>query len=399
MKQLYIPLFIGLLLVACDIKDNSVSPNYNFTHVYVDEDASNAYYPVDAMEASDGSIIILSALTNTLNTNYPTIQIIKTSASGQLIWQTNVDPAFVSPVPSLMQIGNTIQFICMDDNSFKTKLMNINLSTGMVNEIGENEKTYPLAAHYAETSNSIVVLSYDGLGTNTIISGYTPAMGLTFRESTPTNKDFSYDIFQHLKKQGNPFPFFINSFENSGSTYYSVNAFSNYTLSLLFVNHSSGTISGRVNGYQELGGIAASINKSNDLFAVAESHFNTGEISINTEASIDINGTQNVTQLNALGFPELTSDSNVKIIKETINEKEFLIYAATTKTNQLALYFFDALSNELLHTEYLGHTNPVEISSFFKANDDGLVITGKTWVAGRYQRVILFKVATDKIKL
>ncbi len=402
MKRVIQPIifiFLITICISCDIKNSDVSPDYNFVKVYNDANVTTAYYPIDAIETSNGDIIILSATTETSNTNYPTIHLMKTDNYGNVIWERAVDASYVSPVGSLMQVGSEIRFICMDDISFRVKILAINESSGIVTEVGETTDNYPLASHYSSTTNTTVILSYNGIGRNTVISAYDETMGLIFKQSSPTNKDFSYDIFQHLKKQRNPFPFFINSFLSNNSTIYCVNAFSNYTLSLLFINHNSGNINGRVNGYQELGGIGASINKDEGLFAIAESRFNVGEISLGPEISININGIQNVTQLDATGYPELSSESMVKIIKDEFNGKELVVYASTTKSNQLALFFFDADTNELVHTKYLGHTHPVEISSFLKANDGGLIIVGKTWISGRFQRIILYKVAEDELKL
>ncbi|MGQ1786571.1 MULTISPECIES: hypothetical protein [unclassified Saccharicrinis] len=390
-------LVLTLFLCSCDIRNSNVEPEYNFVKVYDDEDVTKSYFPVGAIETDDGSIIILSAVNDSQSTNYPTIHVMKTDKSGNPEWETNVDPAYVSPVTGLLSFGGEIRFVCMDDNSFIAQVMEINTVTGDVTEVGDMPDSYPLAAHYSPETNTLVIASYDGIGYNTMITGYDASLNLSFELISPTNKDFSYDIFQHLKKQRAPFPFFIHSFENNGITYYGVNAFSNYTLSLLFVNHSSKTISGRVNGYQEQGGIGATVNKADGVFAIAKSKFNIGDIAFATEAAIDVNGIQNVTQLEDIAYPELSTKSNVKIVKEELNGKEMLVYAATTNSNQLALYFFDAETNELKLTEYLGHTNPVEISSFFKANDGGLIIAGKTMVAGRYERIILYKVATDEM--
>lgn len=397
MKRL-IPIYLLLAcMFSCDIKNNDISPDYNFVKVYDDVDISKSYYPVDAIETTDNGIIVLSAITDDLKTNYPTIHLLKTDSKGQVVWQTDVDPNYVSPVASLMYINNQIRFVCMDDNSFRTKVMSIDENTGSLTEVSESSESYPLAAHYSDETNSMVVLSYDGIGTNTVISVFDDAGNLRYSISTPTNKDFSYDIFQHLKKQGTSFPFYVNSFTNNNTKYYSVNAFSNYTLSLLFINNSSQNISGRINGYQELGGISSSIQKADNLFSIAESKFDIGEISLGIETAIDVNQIQNITELETTRFSELSTSSAVRIIKDEFNGKEMIVYCTTTKSNQIVLYFFDPETNKLIHTKYLGHTNPVEISSLFKANDDGIIITGKTWIAGRFQRVIIYKVATDSI--
>ncbi|MCU4174897.1 hypothetical protein [Carboxylicivirga sp. N1Y90] len=396
-KQFILSLSL-ILLVACNSSETDVAPDYNFMKVYDNADIEINYYPVDALETKDGSIVVLSALNDIQNTNFPTIHIMKTSASGKVIWETPIAPSYVSPVPNLMLANDQVRFVCMDDTSFDTKIIGINLNNGDITELGSLDESYPLAAHYNSDNQTTVILSYDAIGTSSIITGLNASFTQLFRASTATNKDFSYDIFRHLKKQRTPFPFFINSFDHSG-VYYAVNGFSNYTLSLMMVNQSSGQITGRVNGFQELGGISAAIHKVNDQFAIASSKFNVGNVAIGADVNIDVNSTQNIAQLTTVGLAELKAEAPVKVLKTNFSNQEMIIYAATTKTNQVALYFFNAESNSLIKTHYLGHTNPMEISAFFKTKDKGLAVVGKAWVAGRYQRIIIHKLAYEQLEL
>ena len=401
MKKIAYSLFILLVAVSCDVKKSNVSPDYNFVKVFDNTDLTVSYYPVDAMETADGGFIVLSALDATQNTNFPAVHVLKTDQNGNMAWEATADAGYVSPVPGLMNTGNSIQFFCMDDNSFKAKLMTINDngSTGTISEAGGTNDSYPLAAYYSNSANRIVLLSYDGIGMNTVISSYDKNLSGSFRISTSTNKDFSYEIFQHLKKQHTPFPFFIRDFVSNGNTFYAVNALSNYTLSLLFVDQSTGSITGRLNGYQESGGISAVHYLGGDTFAIAASQFNTGNVFIGPDISIDDHATQNVSDLQPLAFPELKADAPVKMLEDKFNDKAMIVYAATTKTDQIALYFYDKTTFELQKTKYLGHTNPVELAALFRTSDGGLAVAGKTWVAGRYQRIILYKLALEELGL
>ncbi len=397
MKPIIFSLALVLICISCDISNSDVSPEYEFVKIFDDPDITSSYYPVDALETSDNGILILSAISNDNMSNYPGIHLIKTSSSGQIIWSKSLETSYVSPMPNILKVGNELRLVCMDDLSFRTKLLSIDHISGEVNEISELSNTYPLAAHYNESSKTTLILSYDGIGLNTVMSGYDDSNNEIFTQRTATNKDFSYEIFQHLKKQRDPFPFFIQSFDVNNISYYAVNAFSNYTLSLLFLEQSSGNISGRVNGYQELGGMGASLHKEEGHFAIVKSEFNTNSIAINPDVEIDVNSTQNISQLNAIDFPELSTSSNFRIIYDDYKGKSIIAYACTTKNNQMAIYFFNAETNELIHTKYLGHTNPVEISSFFKTDDEAFVIVGKTWVDGRFQRIISYKIRPEEL--
>lgn len=222
MKTIISIALLVLVTTACDIKDSDINPDYHFVKVYDDKDVSRSYYPVDAIESTNGSILILSAINDSQYTSYPTIHVMKTDKNGNMVWETNVDPTYISPVSELMNIDGKIRFVCMDDHSFTAQMMEINAESGAITMIGSMQVNYPLAAHYSPETNSLIIASYDGIAYNTVITGYDTSLNISFQLSTPTNKDFSYDIFQHLKKQRAPFPFFIHSFNYSGINYYAL---------------------------------------------------------------------------------------------------------------------------------------------------------------------------------
>jgi hypothetical protein len=98
----------------------------------------------------------------------------------------------------------------------------------------------------------------------------------------------------------------------------------------------------------------------------------------------------NITELNPNGFslPELTPEAHVKILRTTINEKDVVIYASTTQSRQIGLYFYDATSGAFMSSRYLGFSNPYEVASLTPTKDGGLAVCGTTYVAGRFSNIL-----------
>ena len=112
MKQIkqHIILDISIVLIgACQSSDSEVAPEHHFMKVYDNADCSLNHYPVDALETSDGSIVVLSAPNDIQNTNFQTIRLMKTNASGKVIWETPIAPSYVSPVPHLMLANDHVR--------------------------------------------------------------------------------------------------------------------------------------------------------------------------------------------------------------------------------------------------------------------------------------------------
>jgi hypothetical protein len=131
---------------------------------------------------------------------------------------------------------------------------------------------------------------------------------------------------------------------------------------------------------------------------LALSRYDFGDNFFLPVTDIDLNGIGFSGDLEVSNFPELSSNARVILKKLTIQGKEVIIYASDTKSNQLVLYAYDAATEALLDVKYLGQTNPYKIGSFTLTSDGGMAILGKTFVAGRFPRLAIFKLTTDELQ-
>jgi len=73
------------------------------------------------------------------------------------------------------------------------------------------------------------------------------------------------------------------------------------------------------------------------------------------------------------------------------------LYGSNTRSNQISLYGYDESTGEFLGSRYLGFSNPFEIAAITPTSDGGLAICGTTYVAGRFPRICLFKLANEEV--
>ena len=94
---------------------------------------------------------------------------------------------------------------------------------------------------------------------------------------------------------------------------------------------------------------------------------------------------------------ELAEDAHTRIIKLSIDNRNLIVYASNTSSNQISLLFYDLSSGELVTKKYLGHTNPVKVASLIQTSDGGLAVLAQTMVAGRFKRNALYKIPKEQI--
>ncbi len=74
-----------------------------------------------------------------------------------------------------------------------------------------------------------------------------------------------------------------------------------------------------------------------------------------------------------------------------------MIYASDTKSKQIGLFFYEEVSGRFMSSKYLGFTNPFEIGNLAVTSDEGLVVCGTTYLAGRFPRICIFKLSKDEL--
>lgn len=391
LRILGILVFSLLLFWNCDVKDSDVAPSATFTKVYESSNVLESYFPLDLIQTEDGGFLILSSLIDREQQSeifYPRIHLTKTDDQGIFEWQQQLDNAYLSAVPKLIYANNQIFILCM--KSLSSALLRVNLQEdgAAIEEIGtDGDRYYPLAA-YIDNQTIITTSYYDR---TSYVNAYDLNFNRQWSASGPSGEDIIPHIRKHLTKQGNELPFYIGMLKNEEK--YFANIFHNYTLSLLFV--SSGSINGYLYSYQDEGVISSCTHLEDSLFAI--SRYFARDNYVYPGVSINTNGLTNAKDFNDILMADLQFNARVQVIRDDFNGNDLILYASTTKTNQIALYFFDAITYEMLKSHFIGHTNPVEIASMIRAEDGALVILGKTWVSGRYQRNILYKLSIEEL--
>ncbi len=384
------------LSISCDIKKSNLSPDIYFTRVFTDNNISHTYYPVDITETEDHGFLIVSGLYDSDSLNYPKVHLLKTDPEGNMAWTYTSDPSVMSPTPSILEVGSSFYLVSMENN-LDANLYEIDQGTnqGSLEFVQELNIKNPLYA-YSGNNDNIVLLSYDIVSNNSVITGFDASFSQQWSTQLRAITDVQYNVRYHLNKEGKEYPFYIGEIlTNNLITHYHINCYNNSTLSSNFLNAVNGSFEGVLNTYVSAG-ISSLVQLQENRFAL--SRYYTGKNYIFPNVEVDISAISNTEDFtgNDIELPELINDAKVAIMKDEFRGEELVLYASTTKTNQIVLYFFSPETSELVKTHYLGSTNPVEIAAITRAVDDAVVILGRTWVAGRFQRIILYKISMDE---
>jgi hypothetical protein len=391
-KRMIILVVSCLLIASCDIKKSDADPSETFTAVYDHPDMNLAFYPVDFVQTGDQGYLVLSVYTDTALSTFPLIRLMKADKNGKMVKELTVENSYCSAVPSLMQQGNVFQFTCMDAVNQNVKLLETTEDLSGVSEISELSGKYPLYLFVAE--DGFVVLSFDRIARTSVVTKYSPGGDQVWQKSFNINEDYKNQVETHLKK-GKQFPFFIAP-AGSSTTHYLVNCFYNYTMTLLFLNASGGNQTGQLNTYQDDAAISAAVYLDANRFSV--SRYYMGENYIFPSTDLNLNGLQGADTFEDTRLPELVENASSRMLITTLHNKEVIVFASETKSNRLVLYFFEKSSGKLLSSKSLNSTNPVDIADLIVTADGGLAILAQTYVAGRFPRISIFKLAAGDIK-
>lgn len=388
-----------LLLGSCDIKKNNVSPDASFARLYESTYVSDAYYPLSLIQTDDKGYLILSAIwDSSSDSHFPKPHLIYTDQQGSVLSDSIVN-GYEAPVPSLMKIGSAYYFVCTNSTAFQV-IMEVNVSGKTITykqktQISGNEgNNDPLFAW--NDGSDIIILGYDLVGWTSQITKYANFGSDQVYSSPPfeaKEQGFSPVVDNHLKRTGKQIPFFGGNIKPSGG--YFVNCLYNSSLSLIFLDKNCEPTGGNIYSHQLDGVLSSALYLRNDTFAV--SRYYTGDNFVYPLVGLDLTKIQNANNFQDIFVSQLKEDAQTKVIKYQFNNKDLIVYASTTKSDQIILLFFDALTGKQLYTDYLGKGNPVEVKDLIATSDGGLAVLGKTWINGQYPRVILYKV--DKKQL
>jgi hypothetical protein len=285
----------------------------------------------------------------------------------------------------------------MDEITLATYLMKIDLSGGVPEVVQTfNEIIYPLHASI-NPDFTLILQSYNRDARATALTKLDADFSIDWQHKYEVLDDAEEPIIEHLTRIGTRLPFFTGHVEGSGNSgYYYLNGFYNFTMSLMFVRASDGEMTGVINGFRDKGGISAATYLYNNTFAL--SRFDFGDNYLLPQTNINMQSIGFSGDLEVNGFPELATNATVLVKKLTLGGKEIIIYASDTKTNQLVLFAYDAEVGTLLDVKYLGKTYPYDIGAFTPTSDGGLAVLGKTFVAGRFARLSIFKLTKGEVQ-
>ena len=81
----------------------------------------------------------------------------------------------------------------------------------------------------------------------------------------------------------------------------------------------------------------------------------------------------------------------------TVNNIEVVVYASTTKNSQIMISIYSANEGTWLGTDYLGFSTPYRLINLTKTLENGIAVLGSTAVAGRFERICMFKLSEENL--
>ncbi len=382
--------FLAAGMLSCDIKQEEILPEDGFTKIYNHPEEVLSYYPESVLELSAGGYIFVSAVKDeNAEIDYPTTQLVRTSASGEVEWTISYD--WLAPSSKLIENGNSIGFVAMNQQ-FEAHVILVDPSNGNIQSVHDLEMTMPLYA-YTDLDGYLVVLGYDLVSKSSWISKYSSDYTLQRSNKLPINIDLKYLIRQHLNKTGQDFHFFIGEYSNEDGTGYYVNCFYNYTFRTVFMDISSLSATGDINSFQIEEGISSFLPISGSVFGLTS--YYEGNNYIIPEAEIDVNSSQNIKDLPGEPLYELTLKAPVVAGKLSTETQRYALYTSQTNSNSIVIYQHQVEPDSLLKTHYQYFDQRLMVRDVIQTSDGGVAILAGIYILGKYPRPLLIKMPVD----
>jgi hypothetical protein len=383
-------LIIGILLFSCNGDQEEILPAENFIRIYDDDRFNASYLPIDIIQTSDEGYLILSG-SRQPSSNFVGIQILRTDSEGNYITLLNLPDEDVQPIANWAVIGEEYYFFCMSATNLVTKMYRIDQQLNISNSTILNT-SYPMAV--SQDNDRLLLLSYDNENKNSVLSL------LDENGNTLQQKSFSIGagdgveepIIDHFTRTGRQFPFQTGK---TGDGHYFFNGFYNYTFSLVFTDLTGDEPSGIVQGQQDDGGISAILPLSGTGFAL--SRFNFGDNVVLSKVQLNTNEIISSINLNGNTALEWVPDARVDIKRISHPDLDLVVFGSTTQNSQIFISIYNSATGEWLGNKYLGYSTPYFLQRLYPTSDGGMAILGRTAVAGRFNRICLFKLSSGEI--
>ncbi len=380
-----------VLLTACGKEEEA--PVTSFARIYDHSNYNLDYRPLDVEETVEGLMVL--ATTTLDRTQFPGVQLVQIGAEGAYEASYTFPDNTVAPTSDLMRIDTFFYFFAMNPVTLGVNLMTFTAGFGNINTIPVNGPIYyPLAASLT-SDGQFLLLSYhpdDKLsvlsrvstsGEVTSLAGYSIGPGSDVEEAI---------IDHYLQPDEKALPFFCG--EVSGSSYY-FNGFYNYSLSLVFSNFGADP-TGVVQGQFTDAGVRNVMPMGGSTFALSgfqfEDNFIYPSVTLNTTG---ISSTVDLYTSNAAEWRPYTP---VAMKQYTMNGVDYVVYAAETKSRQIALYFYESASGNFAGLTHIGYANPFTLASLTIDADNHLIVLGTAYVAGRFRRIFVEKISEGDMR-
>lgn len=381
-------LFLGLLIGCSD--PNDIEPSVNFLKIYDDTRFNASYIPIDIIQTSDEGFLILSG-TRLESSDFIGLYILKVDKDGNFVNHITFPETVVHPVAHWLPLNDTYYFFAMNATNLSVELYGVSNGGNLLDPVSVN-MTYPL--HASVDGNDLLLLSYDNNSKSSILSVVSPdgnilnSRGFTIGPGD----DIEEPIIDHFTRTGRQYPFQTG---RSGDGFYYFNGFYNYTFSLVFTDLNSDDPNGVVQGQREEGGFSALLNLNSNVYSA--SRFNFGDNYSLPMTTISSTGISSITDLGGNPSLEWVPNANVGIERLTIGNIDVIVYASTTKNSQIMVSIYAANDGTWLGTDYLGYSTPYKMISLTPTLENGLAILGSTAVAGRFERICMFKLSEENL--
>jgi len=399
-KHYFLSIFIFALLIlfntACK-KTEEVSPEESFAKIYDNGELGGSFLPVDVEQTADGGYLILGEYQNE-DSDFYAVYLMKTDAQGNFLWEHQANTTYVNPISELIKVDTSFYFLCMDRTSLATYVMQVQDSAAPSIVQTYGSIIYPLAVSQTPDAGYLLQ-SYDRNTRATRLSKLDASFNISWENTYPVLEQSEELLIEHLTKRGTNLPFFTGSIGEGSATRYFFNGFNSFTFSMLFVNTTDGQDTGVLNGVRYKDAISSAVSLSGNQFALTMFKEGQNFVLSNSELNTASGAVASIGDLEGNQITELSTDAQVVAKKLTINDKEVIIFASDTKSNQIVLYAYDAIEGTLLGTKYLGFYNPYEVAGFTLTEDNGLAVLGTSVVMGRFPRIALFKLSSKELSI
>lgn len=384
-------LFVGFILIACKNDQEEVLPTDSFVRIYDDNRFNASYIPIDIIQTADEGFLILSG-TRQESSNFAGTYVMKTDPEGNFIAYVKLPDNDVQPIISWAAIGESYYFFCMDATNLATQMYGVDLQLNVSAPVIINT-TYPMSV--SQVDNQLLLLSYDNQDKTSELSLLDENGNILQQKkfSIGAGDGVEEPVIDHFTRTGKQFPFQTGK---TGNGHYYFNGFYNYTFSLVFTDLSGDNPIGVVQGQQDDGGISAVLPLAGQTFAV--SRFNFGDNFVVSNIQINTADITSSTNLNGNSALEWVPDAHVDIKRIKLTDQDLVVYGSTTQNGQIMIAAYDAGTGEWLGNKYLGFSTPYSLQKLCPTMDGGLAILGSTAVAGRFNRICVFKLSTNELK-